>query len=348
MTNDFCPVCGENGVRSVHRSGIPILQNIVYLTAEEARTAPKGSLDLATCLGCGFSWNASFDPTAIVYDERYDNHVASPAFTAYYHELARMLIERFDIRDGTVYDIGCGKGEFLRVLSELVPDVRCVGIDPSCTPIVDGNFELRCKPFDRSVFDSQARLVLLRHVLEHIDSPASFLSALRDAMPNAPLFVEVPDLDWILKADAFWDFCYEHCNYFTSSSLEFVLSSSGFSVSEQQNSFGDQYQWALAVPATPQKAMAGGSGAIDAVNHYAETEAIALERLRYDAQQRGGVALWGMATKGVMLAILLGAENVIVGIDMNIGKQGRFAAGSGVPIVGPSTLESLPPNTKTL
>ena len=348
LTGNICPLCSGAGVLSVHRSQIPVLQNVVYASAEAAQHAPHGRLDLATCRDCGFSWNAGFDATAIVYDERYDNHVASSAFTAYYRSLATMLIDRFDIRDGTVYDIGCGKGEFLREFSALAPAVRCIGIDPSCTPIIDGNFELRCMAFDRSVFDSAARLVLLRHVLEHIDTPAAFLEALRDAMPAAPLFVEVPDLDWILKADAFWDFCYEHCNYFTPKTLGYALARAGFDVSEQQNSFGDQYQWALAVPAAPLIAVTDGSAAIAATCAYAARETTALARLQSDARQRGGVAIWGMATKGVMLAILLGADHVITGIDMNIGKQGLFAAGSGVRIMGLSILESLPPQTRVI
>lgn len=345
MTGNMCPLCEGVGVQSVHRTQIPVLQNIVYPTAEVARCAPQRKFELATCANCGFSWNARFDADAIVYDEHYDNHVASSAFTAYYKDIATMLIDRFDIRDGTVYDIGCGKGEFLRVFAALAPAVRCIGIDPSCTAVIDGNFELRCMRFDPSVFDGDARLVLLRHVLEHIAEPADFLSALRNAMPAAPLYVEVPDLDWILAEAAFWDFCYEHCNYFTPSSLNFALARAGFAVSEQAPCFGDQYQWALAMPAAPHTPKIDGDTAVVAAAAYAASEAAAIATLRADARGRGGVAIWGMATKGVMLAILIGAENTITGIDMNKGKQGHFAAGSGVSILGPEVLEVLPIGT---
>lgn len=343
MTNDICPVCGENGIRSVHRSGIPILQNLVYSTAEEAKNSPRGSLDLATCQGCSFSWNASFDSTAIVYDERYDNHVASATFTDYYRGLAQMLIERFDIRDGTVYDIGCGKGEFLRVFATLAPNVRCIGIDPSCTPVVDKNFELRCMRFDRSVFDGDAKLVLLRHVLEHIDAPVTFLAALRAAMPAAPLFVEVPDLNWIVKAGAFWDFCYEHCNYFTQTSLANVLMRAGFAIQAQHLSFGDQYQWALAQPADTGTLIVDATEQITALKTYAAAEISSFEKFIDRASAVGGLVVWGMSTKGVMLSTILGPERILAAIDLNASKQGRFAAVSGVEIRSQEILSRLSP-----
>lgn len=342
MTAITCPLCrATDAILSVHRDAIPVLQNVVYPTAAAARAAPQGRFDLATCTSCGFSWNAGFDPAAITYDETYDNHVASPVFDAYYADLAQMLIDRFGITDGTIYDIGCGKGEFLRIFARLAPNVRCIGIDPSCTPVNEGNFELRRTRFERSVFDGQAQLVLLRHVLEHIDTPRDFLASLRQSIPDAPIFVEVPDLDWILSAEAFWDFCYEHCNYFTLQSLAAMLGAAGFTLVEQRRSFGNQYQWAIATPGDA-VAPAGGLGkaAVAALQTYVAGESRALDHLR--ARAEVGIAIWGMATKGVLLATLLGAELVIAGIDMNRRKQGHHAAGSGTLIRGPEALAELP------
>lgn len=349
MNQPFCPLCNAGDPQlSVRRDAIPVLQNIVYPTREAALTAPCGSFELGTCRVCGFSWNTRFDAARIVYDQRYDNHNASAMFTDHYRQLSRMLIDRFDIRDGTVYDIGCGKGEFLRVFASLAPNVRCIGIDPSCTPVSEGNFELRAMRFDASAFAGDARLVLLRHVLEHIDQPREFVASLAAAMPNAPLFVEVPDLDWILRSNAFWDFCYEHCNYFTPMTLAATLVRAGFAVLDQQRCFGDQYQWALAMPGVMSTPGDDPASALAAVSDYQAAEASAIARLTDFADRCSELLLWGMSTKGVIVSVLLGADRIAGTIDLNLAKQGRFAAGSGVAISAPERLASAVPGATVL
>ena len=343
-----CPICSAADPQiSVRRSLLPVFQNVVHATRAAALAAPRADFALGTCRCCGFSWNTAFDPDVMVYDEHYDNHVASAMFADYYHSLAAMLIDRFDISDGTVYDIGCGKGEFLRIFASLAPGVRCIGIDPSCTPVTEGNFELRRMRFDASVFGGDARLVLLRHVLEHIDTPVAFLSALRCAMPDAPLFVEVPDFDWIVANTAFWDFCYEHCNYFTPASLADALARAGFTIIDARPSFGNQYQWVLASPAQPAANLIDAGPSLAAVAAYAAREAQQLGRLRACAD-RDGLIIWGMATKGVILSVMLGADRVRGGVDMNRKKHGHFAPGSGTEIHPAEWLASLAGGTEIL
>lgn len=339
MSQPVCPLCNAaDPLLSVRRDAIPVLQNIVYTTREEALAAPCGSFELGTCRRCGFSWNTRFDPARIIYDQRYDNRNASAMFSHHYRQLSRMLIDRFSITDGTVYDIGCGKGEFLRVFASMAPNVRCIGIDPSCTPVCEGNFELRAMRFDTSAFAGDARLIVLRHVLEHIDQPRDFVASLAAVMPNAPLFVEVPDLEWILRAGAFWDFCYEHCNYFNPVALAATLERGGFTVLDQQRCFGDQYQWALAVPGAGSVTCDDPAPALAAISAYQAAEATAIARLTDFADGCAELLLWGMSTKGVIMSVLLGAERVAGTIDLNPAKQGRFAAGSGIAI---STSERL-------
>lgn len=345
-----CPLCGTPDPHvSITRPQLPIFQNVVYRTAELARQAPSARFELGTCEQCGFSFNAAFDPQAITYDVNYDNHVESAAFRAYYRNMATMLIERFGITDGTVYDVGCGKGEFLRIMCKMAPGITGIGIDPSCTPCHDGNFILQRSTFEDSDIAGDARLVILRHVLEHIDQPAIFLASLRAAMPDAPLYVEVPDLKWILENRAFWDFCYEHCNYFTSEALNIAMRKAGFDVVAQDRSFGDQYQWIIGLPAeTLPKVNDNAGNAIASIEAYATLEATAISTLRDLAHSGARIALWGMATKGVLLSLLLGEQHVVGGIDMNIAKQGCFAAGSGVLINPPEWLGTLQPGTRIL
>jgi hypothetical protein len=59
----------------------------------------------------------------------------------------------------------------------------------------------------------------------------------------------------------------------------------------------------------------------------------------------GNVVIWGMATKGVMLANLI---PVAGGIDINPNKQGKFAATSGIEIHPPEWLTTLPDGATVL
>ncbi|MDP7092747.1 MAG: class I SAM-dependent methyltransferase, partial [Candidatus Thalassarchaeaceae archaeon] len=266
----------------------------------------------------------------------------------------------FELDDGTVYDIGCGNGEFLKVLCRAAPSVSGVGIDPSCHPTQDDNFRLTNETFENAGFRPDARLVILRHVLEHIDEPVNFLTRLRKEVPDTPFFIEVPDLNWILANGAFWDFTYEHCNYFTPPTLRLTLETAGFYVVEQQRSFGDQYQWAICRPADnrppPQKNRVGNADSeLAAVQAYLAVEADRFATISELAEGPDHFVIWGMSGKGVILASLLPEGVVSGGIDMNRAKQGRYAAASGLRIhspewltgVGGSTVLVMNPNYAT-
>jgi SAM-dependent methyltransferase len=327
----------------VDRNTLPVFQNVVYPTSAAALTAPSAPFTLATCRDCGFSFNGRFDPTLVVYDERYDNSVPSTAFRSYYQSLVDMLVERYGLTDGAVYEVGCGNGEFLSMLCASAPGVRGIGIDPSCEPLERDNLQLVRAFLEPSHFRTDTRLVLVRHVLEHIADPVGFMAMIRAAMPDEPAYIEVPALEWILENDAAWDFCYEHCNYFTQDSLAVCLRAAGYSIDEQQRSFGGQYQWAICRPAAASAAPAGsGAEAVRATSAYSSRERDKIDSLRRLAEEAQGVAVWGMATKGVMVSLLIGPEFILGGIDGNPAKQGAFAASSGVQIHPPIWCRSLP------
>jgi hypothetical protein len=199
-----------------------------------------------------------------------------------------------------------------------------------------------------SLIGSDARLIILRHVLEHVEQPVAFMEMLRSCIPDVPVFVEVPDLDWVVSSNAFWDFCYEHCNYFTPASLRACLGVAGFQVEEQRRSFDDQYQWAICRPAGKSAHFSHADAAVERIGRYAQQESARISDLSEKARASGGVAVWGMATKGVVLCSILGGEWIIGGIDANPRKQGCYAPGSGVRINPPEWAASLPEGSAVL
>jgi SAM-dependent methyltransferase len=348
-----CPVCGATTLtKTAHRQRLPAMQNRLYRLRELAIAATAGRFSLAICAGCGFGFNAAFDPALVQYDQDYDNSVPSAAFDRYYDEIARYLKAKYLGENGLVVDIGCGKGRFLHALCRLFPGMRGLGVDPSYEgPENDLGGRLRFLPhrFTQQVLKEKPDLVVCRHVLEHIESPMRFVEEIGAGLTGfaeVPIFWEVPDLRWIIASGAFWDFCYEHCNYFTSDSLAFALRRAGFTPTAARASFGGQYLWVDSIwCGRPEASRAPEAPElVRLVQDYVIGEHALIERAGtlLEARKREGwnLAIWGLATKGVLYCCLLDpdATRFDACIDVNANKQGAYVPVSGHRISAPSIL----------
>src|SRR5687768_11387599 len=118
MSRSTCWVCGA-GDPSVFFEvrDLPVHCNVLWPSAAQARNSPRGDIRLAVCRACGMIGNLAFAETAVQYDVAYENSLHfSPEFERYATALADDLVERHSLRGKTVLDIGCGKGDFLRLL----------------------------------------------------------------------------------------------------------------------------------------------------------------------------------------------------------------------------------------
>ncbi len=352
-----CRVCsGHDLVPTVTRERLPAMQNYVYRSLDKAIRANVGQFRLDVCRTCGFAFNALFNPALLDYDQGYDNTVPSQVMSKYYEELAAYLHEKYLPQGGLLLDIGCGKGTFLETMSRLFPDTEGLGIDPAYEgPAQNEPQRLRYirECFAAHHIDRRPNLVICRHVVEHMNPPVDFLRSLRAALqayPGVPFFVEVPDLSWIVQNQSFWDFCYEHCNFFTPTSLANAMTLSGFRTVRSRTAFGDQYIWLEAVTETTIAPSLCSPG--DALNlslrlqQYADTERNLIEqaraRLTQLKQDHWDIALWGMATKGILFSYLVDPERTLFDycIDINPNKQGGFVPVTGHAIESPDALPS--------
>ena len=113
-----CPVCQAAELSVFFESRqVPVLCNVLWADREQALTAPRGDIRLGYCGECGMIANVEFDESAIVYDPSYENSLHfSARFQQYAEKLARTLTERHELAGKQVAEIGCGKGDFLRML----------------------------------------------------------------------------------------------------------------------------------------------------------------------------------------------------------------------------------------
>ncbi len=351
----YCPICRSADIQYLFSTEVPTLQNRVYGTRDEAINAVRGTVNLSHCSNCNFSFNADFDEKVIVYDEKYDNAVPSKLFTSYYRTICRYLFEKYELNDGIVYDIGCGKGTFLKMLCAEYPALKGIGIDPS--------YEGDLQPMDNLTFirdffkaehvTAAPALILSRHVFEHIEFPKDFLEIIREPIstyPDVPFFIEVPDFTWIVANKTFWDICYEHCNYFSQKSIAAMFDRSRSVLHTITKSFGDQYLWVEGVfnaSGTQMRQLQFPSIEKQDIQEFVDSISDARTEVRdhiLQYKQRGyKTIVWGMATKGVIFTNIIDKDRRLIDycIDINTEKQDKYAPLSAHQILNPDILTSI-------
>jgi SAM-dependent methyltransferase len=333
---------------------VPVHQNLVFDSREEARAIARGDLSLACCESCGFVFNAAFDESKLAYGHGYDNTQAcSPTFMDHMRELADSLVAERSIAEGHVVEVGCGAGTFLRLLADLAqPGFSAEGFDPAYQgPESERNGRLRFVSafFGADTMSRPAAAVISRHVIEHIPEPVSFLEAMRRAATRgsgghepASVWLETPSVEWILEFGAVWDLFYEHCSYFSPGSIAVACARAGLAVHGVREVFGGQYMWLEAAPAAAPR-VEPPEGTLGLARAFGERMAQFEEDLKglVGGDQMGAPTfLWGAGAKGVTVANLIDPDctTLTAVVDMNPRKQGKWLPGTGHPIVGPEAL----------
>jgi SAM-dependent methyltransferase len=356
-----CPSCGSVALGVFHeRESVPVHSCRLVATREEALAFPRGTLRLGFCRDCGFITNTAYDSSLQDYGIAYEETQGfSPRFVEFARELALRWIERYDLRGKDVFEIGCGKGEFLALLCELGPN-RGIGIDPAFVPErLESDAADRMR-FIADLYDERyahlaADAVVCRHTLEHIAPVGEFMALVRRTIGDRDTVVlfDLPDAGRVLREGAFWDVYYEHCSYFSPGSLARLFRRSGFDVLDLALDYGDQYlvlearpgqgaQQPLPVEETPERL------ALD-VERFRRAVAETSERWRDSlaAMQAQGrrVAVWGAGSKAVaFLTALAAGSEVAYAVDINPYKQGKYLAGTGHVVLGPADLDADPPD----
>ena len=358
-----CPVCDSSTVAPIlDVPGMPVLCNVLLSSKEIAQAVPRGDLRLSFCTTCGHVYNTAFDPARLDYTEEYENSLHfSSRFQEFVEGVADRLIETYDLHDKQVVEIGCGKGDFLRLLCERGPN-EGIGFDPSYEPeLLEENvaslFTVVRDLYSEKYADHDADLICCRHVLEHVPEPRAFIETVRRAVgdrADTALYFEVPNVLHTFRDFAIWDLIYEHVSYFSPSSLAHLFSEGGFRVELVEEVYGRQF---VGIDARPSTSIGGRrkrfSQDVLHLSHYVEDFTEGFEekkdewRSMIDAfVSRGEKAvIWGAGSKGVTILNMLGVvDEIEYVVDINPRKHGKHIAGTGQRIVAPESLKDVRPD----
>jgi SAM-dependent methyltransferase len=363
LTEHICPNCHHQGLSIFYEvRNVPVHSCLMLSTQQEALDFPCDDIILGHCDRCGFITNVAFDRKWSAYAPNYEDQQSfSPTFNQFAIDLADRLIEKYDLHNKDVVEIGCSKGDFLILLCTLGNN-RGIGIDPSVVPGRVNNEAANRVAFIQEYYSEHhaeyvGDFICCRHTLEHIQPTAEFLQIVRRSIgdrTDVAVFFEIPDTTRVLRDLAFEDIYYEHCSYFTPGSLARLFRFCGFEVTDLYQAYGNQYLLIEAKPvATPSKEVhpleESRDRMVQDVKYFAIEIAKKLDRWKQQLEQwnRQGekVAIWGSGSKCVaFLTTLNAADQVQCVVDINPHRHGKFIPGVGKEIMPPEFLKEFQPD----
>ena len=363
VAKKICPSCGSAKISVFYElKCVPVQSVLLVPTLEMAINYPKGDIALGFCENCGFISNTAFDPSLLKYSSGYESTQAfSPTFNAFAHSLASRLIERHNLHNKTVLEIGCGNGEFLSLLCDLGGN-QGIGFDPAYeserSPSKEKERLKIIKDFYSGKYaDYHADFICCRMTLEHIQFTADFVSMVRRSVGDRAetiIFFQIPGVTRILKDCAFEDIYYEHCSYFSPGSLARLFRKCGFAVLRLETDYDGQYLMIEAkptnhkpLPCLPQE------DDLETLRNYVTTFNKRYQEKLFPWQKRieeirkkgGRAVIWGSGSKGVsFLTALRVRDEIQYVVDINPYRQGSYMPVTGQEIVSPDDLAKYKPD----
>ena len=289
----------------------------------EALRQPTRQVELAWRTEDPYLYNAAFDPSAISHDDAYctsvvdiDRVVQVP--TANY--FAERVLPRA-APSPTVVDIGCGQGEFVRLLRD--DGIDACGYDPVLREPTAHLHDRYWTPQEQA-----ADVYVMRCVLPHIVDPWAFLREIRDVAPDALVLIEFQRLEWILDESIWYQICHDHVNLF--SVADFVTR---FTVEDQGTFSNGEWAWVLIRVGSCTKPEAQEAPYADRLDVLFNQRARALSV----ASMERPLALWGAAGKGIVLAhaLVTAGVDVVGAVDADPLRHNLFMEASGIEIMSP-------------
>ena len=359
----LCPSCGSERITIFHDiEDVPVHSCLLMQSKEQALKYPRGDIRLGFCEMCGFIYNVYFNPGVHEYSSSYEETQGfSPRFNEFLKSLAMGLVEKYNLRNKKILEIGCGKGEFLVLMCEIGNNYG-IGIDPGSIPERIDSEAVKRIEFIQDLYstkyaDINADMVCCRHTLEHIFETRKFMQLVRDSIGSRTeciVFFEIPDVGRVLREGGFWDIYYEHCSYFSPGSLTRLFRQTGFEVIDMSLDYDDQY---ILIDALPTDKISKDSSELEKdIVELKEDVKVFQDKFQEQSgkwktlfaessSRNQKVVLWGSGSKAVAFLTTLGLyEEVEYVVDINPYRNGKYMPGTGQEIVRPEFMAEYKPD----
>ena len=241
------------------------------------------------------------------------------------------FMNRFNLKGKKILEVGCGKGEFLKIWRGY--DVRAVGIEydqDSVTKARNEGLEVYKKYADEAetqLPEAPYDAFVQFNFLEHQPYPNDMLRCIYNNLTEDGVgLVTVPSLEYILKYDGYYELIKDHIAYYSEETLKFLFQKNGFEIVDCHTVNRDTHS-----------IMVRKRKYADVSSWKENFDSLKKELLDYvDGYVNQGkkVAVWGASHQGFTLISSLGlSDKISYIIDSAPFKQGKYAPVSHVPIV---------------
>ncbi len=371
--NMTCIACGHALSPLMTLDDMPASAQNIPAASELAEDHPL-SLTLCQCPSCGL---VQFDTEPVDY---YRDVIRAGGGTRTmtrlrHEEYARLLtaMQEHHIHGRRIVEVGCGRGEFLRMWQNLAEDpegaaalardqardplsgqpnaapLHLVGLEHKPSLVEEANavadkkyrvyegFATGDVRYPEGPFDAFVQF----NFLEHQPDPCDMLRNIgRNLKPQALGLITVPSFEYILRYNGYYELLRDHIANYTEFTLQKLLQDCGFELLSMDLVNRDTIE-AIVRKADPDElSELHYSGRLIDVSalrdSYDRLSASVNAHIDHLSESHRTMAIWGASHQGFTLAATtkLGGRVAYI-IDSAPFKQGRFSPASHIPIVAP-------------
>jgi SAM-dependent methyltransferase len=295
------------------------------------------SLEILQCSGCGL---IQLNSTPVPYFREVIRAAAvSEEMKIFRERQFNDFIQRFSLLGKKVVEIGCGRGEYLSIMTKCGADAYGIEYSEDSVAYCTKNGLKVARGFIQSAADRLADApfdaFFILNFLEHLPDPNSTVRGIINNLSNGTFgLVEVPNFDMILRNRLFSEFVSDHLFYFTRDTLCTTLQLNGFEIIECHEVWHDYIL----------SAVVSKRERLDLSNFDECRDKLIREIEAYiHCFPAKKVAVWGAGHQALAVIALTGLTGKIrYVVDSAPFKQGKYTPATHIPIVSPDALVSDP------
>ena len=357
LKRDECAICENPSLIEVlNLNEVPLAG--YFPTKSQLDEKSTYPLKLLFCDDCKLVQTDSvINPDMLFKDYRY---LSSVGLTNHFKELAKVLDDKFQVKDKKILEIGCNDGVLLEPLSKLGADV--IGVDPASNVVklardkglnvIEDYFNYENFKEHKDKYD----LVLANNSFAHITDIRSIVEGVSHVLKPAGSFIfEVHYLRGLVDENQWDNIYHEHIYYYSLSALNNFFTKYGMTVVDFEE-----------IP------IHAGSIRVNVVNYNVDTPQKIFKRLLEEHKTIGNpnymldftnkvdnhikdfkkqikelskdykIAGYGASGRANMFCNLTGLDESVVEfiVDESPERCGRYIANTKIPIVDVDTLKN--------
>lgn len=232
-----CRVCGLKSLHKVLSLGKHYISNFVDSKKESGLKVP---LELVVCSNkkCSLLQLLHTTPSNMLYRNYWYKSGTNQTMRDALADISKKAAEKAGLKSGDiVLDIGCNDGTLLR--SYNLQGLRLVGFDPAENLLQYssvGTTKIFCdffkaKEFEKEFKNEKAKVITSIAMFYDLDDPNSFVRGIVKCLHKDGIWVvQMSYLPLMLEQNAFDNICHEHLEYYSLTSLNFLLQTHGLEV----------------------------------------------------------------------------------------------------------------------